>query len=516
MTTIKIKRGTGAPTSGDLDTAEMGLDTSAGVVYISTDGTDVVKVGEVTLDGSQTLTNKTLTSPTINTGIAGTAVLDDDTFATASATTIATSESIKAYVDTEIAGISVSIDGITSTATSEKFILTDSVSTFNTDLRVNGLTLGRGLNNDSASVAFGDNALASTTTGGNNTAIGEYALTNVTTGLGNTAIGTYSGLSIIGGSFNVSVGGNSYGSGTASYNTAIGYNSMSGSVTGNGNTGCGYNTLNDISSGVGNGAFGTEALPKLTTGSYNVAVGSNAGNDLTTANDNVLIGYFAGQNLTTSVQNVAIGTQALNTSINAYGENTCVGYKSLYSCTAGQGNTAMGWSALDDLTTGVGNTGFGFNCGIGLTTGGNNSFLGFEATPSSATVSNEITLGNSSVLFLRCNASLSGLSDIRDKTNIADLTGCSAFVKEIEPVSFDWNRRDGSMQGMSSHGFIAQQLKAAQESTGHHIPGLVHENNPEKLEVAAAELLPTVVAALKEALTEIDELKAKVAALESA
>ena len=38
-------------------------------------------------------------SPVINTGISGTAVLDDDTFATASATTVATSESIKAYVD---------------------------------------------------------------------------------------------------------------------------------------------------------------------------------------------------------------------------------------------------------------------------------------------------------------------------------------------------------------------------------------------------------------------------------
>ena len=44
----------------------------------------------------------TLTSPVINTGVSGTAVLDDDTFGTATATTIATSESIKAYVDAQI------------------------------------------------------------------------------------------------------------------------------------------------------------------------------------------------------------------------------------------------------------------------------------------------------------------------------------------------------------------------------------------------------------------------------
>lgn len=49
-----------------------------------------------------TLTNKTLTSPVINTGVSGTAVLDDDTFATATATTIATAESIKAYVDAQV------------------------------------------------------------------------------------------------------------------------------------------------------------------------------------------------------------------------------------------------------------------------------------------------------------------------------------------------------------------------------------------------------------------------------
>ena len=51
--------------------------------------------------GTLTLTNKTLTSPVLNTGVSGTAVLDDDTFATASATTVPSSESVKAYVDAQ-------------------------------------------------------------------------------------------------------------------------------------------------------------------------------------------------------------------------------------------------------------------------------------------------------------------------------------------------------------------------------------------------------------------------------
>ena len=54
-----------------------------------------------TLTGSQTLTNKTLTSPVFNTGVSGTAVLDEDNMASNSATQIATQQSIKAYVDAQ-------------------------------------------------------------------------------------------------------------------------------------------------------------------------------------------------------------------------------------------------------------------------------------------------------------------------------------------------------------------------------------------------------------------------------
>ena len=57
-------------------------------------------VGLATTD---TLTNKTLTSPVFNTGVSGTAVLDADDFTGASATKLASSESIKAYVDTKFA-----------------------------------------------------------------------------------------------------------------------------------------------------------------------------------------------------------------------------------------------------------------------------------------------------------------------------------------------------------------------------------------------------------------------------
>jgi len=57
-----------------------------------------------TLTGSETLASKTLTSPVLNTGVSGSAVLDSDAMSGVSATTLASSESIKAYVDANAGG----------------------------------------------------------------------------------------------------------------------------------------------------------------------------------------------------------------------------------------------------------------------------------------------------------------------------------------------------------------------------------------------------------------------------
>ena len=85
--------------TGVLSGAGLSGGASSGDITLSIDST------VATLTGSQTLTNKTLTSPVLNTGVSGTAVLDSDTMSGASATTISTSESIKAYVDTAVTGV---------------------------------------------------------------------------------------------------------------------------------------------------------------------------------------------------------------------------------------------------------------------------------------------------------------------------------------------------------------------------------------------------------------------------
>jgi hypothetical protein len=58
----------------------------------------------VTEDQTQTLENKTAESLVLNTGVSGTAVKDEDDMVSDSATHLATQQSIKAYVDSQVAG----------------------------------------------------------------------------------------------------------------------------------------------------------------------------------------------------------------------------------------------------------------------------------------------------------------------------------------------------------------------------------------------------------------------------
>ena len=81
--------------------------TSPVISTISNTGTITLPTSTDTLVGratTDTLTNKTLTSAVLDTGVSGTAVLDEDDMVSNSATQLATQQSIKAYVDSQVAG----------------------------------------------------------------------------------------------------------------------------------------------------------------------------------------------------------------------------------------------------------------------------------------------------------------------------------------------------------------------------------------------------------------------------
>lgn len=129
--TLSLTGGTGIDTTGSAQTMTFAIDTAVVVdkttaqtltnktlttptiASITNGGTVTIPSGADTLvarTSTDILTNKTLSSPTltspvINTAISGTAFKDEDNMSSNSATSVASQQSIKAYVDTEIANV---------------------------------------------------------------------------------------------------------------------------------------------------------------------------------------------------------------------------------------------------------------------------------------------------------------------------------------------------------------------------------------------------------------------------
>jgi len=94
---------TGTP-SIDLDSETLNVAGGAGI-DTSANGNEITVAIDntvVTESSTDTLTNKTLTSPVIDTGVSGTAIKDEDDMSSDSATHLATQQSIKAYVDAQV------------------------------------------------------------------------------------------------------------------------------------------------------------------------------------------------------------------------------------------------------------------------------------------------------------------------------------------------------------------------------------------------------------------------------
>ena len=87
-------------------------------------------------DTTDTLTNKTITSAVLNTAVSGSAILDEDNMASDSATQLATQQSIKAYVDSQL--------------TAQDMDITSDSGTIDVDLDSETLTIAGGTGLDSS------------------------------------------------------------------------------------------------------------------------------------------------------------------------------------------------------------------------------------------------------------------------------------------------------------------------------------------------------------------------------
>ena len=278
------------------------------------------------------------------------------------------------------------------------------------------------------------------------------------------------------------------GTGGASNNTALGLNTLMANIyapttTGNFNSGFGCDTLKTNTTGNHNTAVGSNALFEVTIGSFNTSIGS------------------------ASCGGAGAGSISCN---------TAVGFETLNFCNANN-NTAVGYQAGKFIGSAApysntNNTLIGYYAGGALGIFINNCILlGANSTPSTNSVTNEITLGDINISSLRCQATnITGLSDLRDKKKIRKLDAGLDFINELNPVRFDWNMRDGGKIDIEECGFIAQDLQKTQIDMGIRIPNLVSDNNPDKLEASYGTLIPVLVKAIQEMSSTINRLEAKI------
>jgi hypothetical protein len=96
-----------------------------------------------------------------------------------------------------------------------------------------------------------------------------------------------------------------------------------------------------------------------------------------------------------------------------------------------------------------------------------------------------------------------GVSDLRLKTNITDLTGAFEKVSKLRPVSYIWNERNGARAGQKDVGFIAQEVMEVEPSLVTEWDAL--DNEEEKYyAVKYDKIVPYLVQCVKELKETVD------------
>ena len=217
------------------------------------------------------------------------------------------------------------------------------IKTFNSNLNVNGLSIGRGNGNNDESVAIGQGAMrASNINGKRNTAVGAGAM-------------------------------RSYNGTSWDNNTSIGYWNMPSLTTGGGNTSVGAETMLNLLTGSQNTSIGNQSLINV-LGDNNVGVGKRSGQTITTGSRNTIVGTDADVSVNNLTNATAIGYGANVTASDAIqlGNTSVSNVKTSGTITAGtvtypnthgtsgQVLTTSGNGTLNWASTGVKNTYYGF------------------------------------------------------------------------------------------------------------------------------------------------------------
>jgi len=462
--------------------------------------------------------------------------------------------------------------GVANTAIGEHSLFANTEINFTTAIGYYALASNiTGYNN----TGLGSYALTSNDVGYNNTAVGRNSLFANSGGIYNTATGSGALLSNISGSNNTAIGAEALRSNNAgSANTATGFQALYTNTTGSFNTANGYQALYFNNDGFSNTANGFSALGANTTGSKNTANGVYALFSNTTGGNNTANGFEALYSNTTGINNIANGFEALysnttgiNNTANGYQalysnttgeENTANGYQALYFNNDGFSNTANGFAALGLNTYGIYNTANGWKALFNNTTGDFNIAIGGAALINNSTgdfniaigdnsgtalnfpnlfntigigndgsyqhgASNQVVIGNASMLVIAGKVGWSVLSDARVKNTVKEDVKGLDFILKLRPVTYHISNAaitavsgsketpdfPGKYDGekVKYSGFIAQEVEQAAKAANYEFSGYDTPKNEWGLyTLKYAEFVVPLVKAVQE-LNVINEIQ---------
>ena len=407
------------------------------------------------------------------------------------------------------------------------------VTASGTSASVDGMTVGRGGGEVATNTAVGASALNANTTGSLSVAIGTSALAANTTSDANTAVGYQAASTQTTG---------------ALYTTAFGYQSLKANTSGTQNNALGFQSLTANTTGANNSGFGTYALAGNTTGSTNTAFGNEALRSNTTASNNTAVGYQALYASTTGQRSVAVGSQA-GLAITTGSYNTFLGEQAGLAATTSSGNTFIGEGAGQTVTTGASNTIVGRYSGnqngLDIRTASNAIILsdgdGYPKGYFATNTYGEFTINSS------LNATYNGILNFADQTtaksqiyyqrNVTSLyvvnssagvylgAGSTAWASAsderlkdiIEPIENGLTKVASlravigkfktDAEGTRRSFLIAQDVQAVLPEAISTTMVKDDETNTEYLGVSYTDVIPLLVAAIKELKAEFDAYK---------
>ena len=395
--------------------------------------------------------------------------------------------------------------------------------TASSDSYISGLTVGKGAGAVSTNTAVGASALAANTSGANNVAVGYQAGYTNTTGAVNTFVGRQAAYLNTTGSNLVAVGQSAlYSNTTGGSNVAIGDNALAFNTTASNNTAVGYQAGYSNITGGSNTYIGRYAGYTNTASGNNLCVGDYAGY-FSTGADNTFVGARggsasgdgAGYSMTTGSKNTIIGKFGGNQSV--LDIRTASNYIVLSD---GDGTPAAYRKTAGDWWFGVGGTGSD-NQGV-ITLNGNAPAAGNGAyinglsngTNAWAIGSYRAVVGGTATWFTCANSGGGGVylngasatswtvvSDETRKVIIEPITDAANKVSTLRAVIGRLKTDDETVRRPY---LIAQDVQAV-------LPEAVTEAEDKEgavLGLSYTEVIPLLVAAIKELKAEIDTLKA--------